>query len=147
MARPTLPDNFKNRPRGRPFEKKKTGLNLMEEEKKSIEHPVEEKILPEFFDEKKFVGEDPKFNIELKENSEQPSLENCLRPPVIKELLESKKFTDENGNKIELKFFQTAHRGFRLRIYLNDVIEIKSMTFNGATMAWGYWELLKNNIK
>lgn len=61
-------------------------------------------------------------------------------------LIESVDFMRGN-NKISLRLSKRHNRLFRLQIFLNDTMEIRPVTYNGASTAYSYWNVLKEIMK
>lgn len=55
--------------------------------------------------------------------------------------------TFSNGNDtLKIVLIKKHNRMFRLQMFLNENIEIRNNTFNGASQAYNYWDLLKNSL-
>ena len=61
-------------------------------------------------------------------------------------LIESMDFTD-GKNKLCIRFSKRNNRMFRIQIFLNDENEIRPVTYNGSSTAFGFWNLLKKSLK
>jgi hypothetical protein len=62
------------------------------------------------------------------------------------QLIDSLEF--ENGkDKISIQFIKRGNNSFRIQIFLNDKNEIRPTTYNGSSMAFAYWNLLKGTLK
>jgi len=61
-------------------------------------------------------------------------------------LIESVDFI-KGKNKISLRLSKRHNRLFRLQIFLNDTMEIRPVTYNGASTAYSYWNVLKEIMK
>jgi len=92
----------------------------------------------------------------LKENMETPQQEKeggYIDIPAKEQsdliplaLIESMDFT--NGeNKLSIRFSKKNNRMFRIQIFLNDENEIRPVTYNGSSTAYGFWNLLKKSLK
>jgi len=95
-------------------------------------------------------------NTTLKECMETPQQENQggyidipakeLSDIIPLALIESMDFT--NGeNKLSIRFSKKNNRMFRIQIFLNDENEIRPVTYNGSSTAYGFWNLLKKSLK
>lgn len=76
---------------------------------------------------------------------------NQAEPPKneakeINETIDSLEFHD-GKNKISVRLSKKPSRLYQVKIFINDEQEIRPMTYNGATTALGYWQLLKSNLK
>lgn len=61
-------------------------------------------------------------------------------------LLETMDF--KNGeNKLSIRFSKKNNRMFRIQIFLNDEDEIRPVTYNGSSTAYGFWNLLKKSLR
>lgn len=62
------------------------------------------------------------------------------------ELIEAIDFM--NGpNKLSLRFSKKKNRVYRIQVFLNDVEEIRPVTYSGATTGVSFWRLLKGTLK
>ena len=53
-----------------------------------------------------------------------------------------------NGeNKIKIILYKTPNRMFKVKIFLNEMTEIRPLSFQSHPLAMGYWNLLKKSIK
>lgn len=75
--------------------------------------------------------------IEVEEKSDDPKK---------LETVESIEFVRE-GNKIELRFSKSSNRLFRIQIFLNGQIEIRPVTYTGASTGYSFWNMLKGIMK
>lgn len=62
------------------------------------------------------------------------------------EIVEKMEFTS-GRNKLTIRFCKKPNRMYRLQIFLNDELEIRPVTYNGWSLAKGYWTLLKGTLK
>lgn len=61
-------------------------------------------------------------------------------------LLDSLEF--KNGeNKISINLIKRSNNSYRIQIFLNEKNEIRPTTYNGSSMAFAYWDLLKGTLK
>ena len=159
----------KSRPRGRPFEKGNTlrkSKNAISDpsghtssnEGGIITPPVESSIVPpsegvlkdsfEHFQQvtKKTIEEfmEP---VQLKEEDGYIDIQKKEMEDLIPlTLIESMDFT--NGeNKLSIRFSKKNNRMFRIQVFLNDESEIRPVTYNGSSTAYGFWNLLKKSLK
>ncbi len=92
----------------------------------------------------------------LKENMETPQQEKeggyiDLSEKEMNEILpltliETMDFTS-GENKLSIRFSKKNNRMFRIQIFLNDENEIRPVTYNGSSTAYGFWNLLKKSLK
>lgn len=62
------------------------------------------------------------------------------------QLIESIEFT--NGkNKVSLRLSKRHNRLYRVQIFLNDSMELRPSTYNGASTAYSFWNVLKEIMK
>lgn len=78
-----------------------------------------------------------KMNIDINEESNK-NKEN--------EIIETIDFV--NGeNKLKIILFKKPNRMFRIQIFLNEITELRPLSFQSYPLAMGYWNLLKKSIK
>jgi hypothetical protein len=66
----------------------------------------------------------------------------------VKELVLIDSIDFMNGeNKLSIRFSRRHNRMFRIQIFLNDIQEIRPMTYNGSSAATTFWNLLKGAMK
>jgi hypothetical protein len=56
-------------------------------------------------------------------------------------------FFDDKGNSLTIKFSQCHLRKYRLQIFLNDLQEIRPITYVGSSTAFAFWSMLKGSMK
>lgn len=52
-------------------------------------------------------------------------------------------FTNGN-NKLSITFSKCHNRMFRIQIFLNDITELRPVTYTGATTGYAFWNMIKN---
>lgn len=62
------------------------------------------------------------------------------------EIVESITFAD-GPNTLKIVLSKRHNRMYRLQVFLNGDTEIRPSTYTGASMAYNYWNLLKNSLK
>lgn len=54
-------------------------------------------------------------------------------------------FFDEKNNKLTIKFSCNS-RKYRVQVFLNDVLEIRPVTYTGTNTGYAFWNLLKGAL-
>jgi hypothetical protein len=77
---------------------------------------------------------------EIMENIEEKEDKKAL------ELIEKLEFS--NGkNTLSIRFSKRHNRMYRIQIFLNDEIEVRPVTYTGASTGCGFWKLLKGALR
>jgi hypothetical protein len=61
-------------------------------------------------------------------------------------LIDSIEFT-QGANKLKITLSKKRNRMFRVQIFLNDVTEVRPVTYTGSAPAMTFWKLLKGSLK
>lgn len=70
---------------------------------------------------------------------------NAVPSVAASETVDSLTFSNGNDT-LKIVLIKKHNRMFRLQMFLNENIEIRNNTFNGASQAYNYWDLLKNSL-
>lgn len=130
----------KLKPRGKPFPKGNS-------KGKSLEHGQ-----IELFEMVKNEITIPILKIEPQKEPEK----EIMTPPAIQiepdtgsepwEILDEIKFSS-GENELTIRFIKRANRTYRVKVFLNDEMEIRPATYTGASTAEPFWNLLKRSLK
>lgn len=147
----------KLKPRGKPFQKGNKRGKIEDETSvnRGCEVSVERGFVtpthqPEPIEEK----ETPMDTIDkiLNENMTAPAEIVTIGSPIniqeVKdlELIDSLDFS--NGlNKVSIRFSKRHNRMYRIQIFINDVHEVRPVTYSGASTGMTFWKLLKGVLK
>lgn len=158
----------KLKPRGRPFRKGNKRGKLKDEvlassgRESSLEGGVvapalESSIVEPASDE--IFHQLPKLVIETIDNTETNQVEEIepvepvaeIKEEVKKELkdLETIESIDfKNGdNTLSIRFSKRHNRMYRIQVFLNNELEIRHVTYTGASTGYAFWNLLKGALK
>jgi hypothetical protein len=113
---------------------------IANDSQQSILDPKESHLEPIVLDESAFTYDKGERNIDklLNENSKIAVPE----PKVI----DSIEFT-QGVNKLRITLSKKHNRMFRVQIFLNDVTEVRPVTYTGSSPAMTFWQLLKGSLK
>lgn len=154
----------KRKPRGRPFPKGNKRGKLENDllatprheisDERGVIAPSSQHKIPELIDEEleqsgitlRLEGKGADVVNKLLKESMDSTQEELKDDKKELELIESIEF--KNGeNTLTIRFSKKHNRMFRIQVFLNDVSEIRPVTYTGASTGYSFWNLLKGSLK
>jgi hypothetical protein len=86
----------------------------------------------------------------VKENMKKTKTDEELNESADKssdlEIIESIDFTS-GPNKLSIRFSKKHNRMFRIQVFLNDIYQVRPVTYTGSTTGVTFWNMLKGVLK
>lgn len=135
----------KLKPRGKPFPKGNTkGKQVIEQTEFFSNVEISPILEPLPSPLKEIIKTAPIVASYPKETQKDAVIEENAKEPW--EIIEEIPF--KNGeNNLTIRFIKRSNRTYRVKIFLNNEIEIRPATYTGAATAEPFWNLLKRSLK